>query len=102
MQEQAAAIVDGARMIRHIIEAYEVVIAIEDNKPDATAALKQAAAPYGMINVINVPTHYPMGSAKQLIQAVTGKEVPAGGRSNDIGVLVHNVGTVYAIHHVMH
>lgn len=101
MQEQAAAIVDGARMIRHIIEAYEVVIAIEDNKPDATAALKQAAAPYGMINVINVPTHYPMGSAKQLIQAVTGKEVPAGGRSNDIGVLVHNVGTVYAIHQAL-
>ena len=101
MQEQAAAIVDGILMIRHIIEAYEVIIAIEDNKPEATAVLKQAAAGHGMIEVINVPTHYPMGSAKQLIQAVTGKEVPAGGRSNDIGVLVHNVGTVYAIHQAL-
>jgi len=97
MQERAEAIIDGVRMIRHIIEAYEVVIAIEDNKPDATAALRQAAKPYGMIEVRNVPTQYPMGSAKQLIQAITGKEVPAGGRSNDIGVLVHNVGTVFAI-----
>lgn len=48
-----------------------------------------------------MPTHYPMGSAKQLIQAITGKEVPAGGRSNDIGVLVHNVGTVYALYQAL-
>ncbi len=101
MRERADAIIDGARMIRHIIEAYEVVVAIEDNKPDATAALKMAAANFGMIEVRNVPTQYPMGSAKQLIQAVTGKEVPAGGRSNDIGVLVHNVGTVFAIHQAL-
>lgn len=101
MQEQAEAIIDGARMIRHIIEAYEVVIAIEDNKPDATAALKKAAAAHGMIRIKSVPTHYPMGSAKQLIQAITGKEVPAGGRSNDIGVLVHNVGTVYALYQAL-
>ena len=97
MRERAEAIIDGARMIRHIIEAYEVIIAIEDNKPDATAALRKAAESHGMIEVRNVPTQYPMGSAKQLIQAVTGKEVPAGGRSNDVGVLVHNVGTVFAI-----
>ncbi|MDY6921319.1 MAG: electron transport complex subunit RsxC [Pseudomonadota bacterium] len=97
MQERAEAVVDGARLVRHIIEAYRVVIAVEDNKPDAFAALTKAAAPHGMVEVMTVPTQYPMGSAKQLIQAVTGREVPAGQRSNDIGVLVHNVGTVFAI-----
>lgn len=97
MQERADAIVEGARLIRHIIEAYHIVIGIEDNKPEAIAAMRKAAAPYGNVEVRPVPPLYPMGSAKQLIQAITGQEVPAGGRSNDLGVLVHNVATVYAI-----
>lgn len=97
MRERAEAIVEGALLARYIIEAYRVVIGIEDNKPEAIAAMRQAAAPHGMIEVAVVPSRYPMGSAKQLIQAVTGLEVPAGGRSNDVGVLVHNVATIYAI-----
>lgn len=97
MRERAAEIVDGVRLIRYIIEAYKAVICIEDNKPQAIEAIKQAAAPHGYIEVVTVPSIYPMGSAKQMIQAVTGYEVPAGARSNDLGVLVHNVGTVYAI-----
>lgn len=97
MRERAEEIVDGVRIIRHIIEAYRSVICIEDNKPEAIAAIQQASEPYGSIEVVVVPAVYPMGSAKQMIQAVTGLEVPAGRRSNDLGVLVHNVGTVYAI-----
>ncbi len=97
MQERAEDIVDGARLVRYILEAYRVVIAIENNKPQAIAALEKAAAPYGSIEIVAVPALYPTGSAKQLIQAVTGQEVPAGGRSNDLGILVHNVATVYAI-----
>ncbi|MDO6683701.1 MULTISPECIES: electron transport complex subunit RsxC [unclassified Oceanobacter] len=97
MRERAAEIVEGARLVRYIIEAYRTVIAIEDNKPQAIAALQEAAANVGAIEIVVVPARYPMGSAKQLIQAVTGLEVPAGKRSNDIGVLVHNVATVYAI-----
>lgn len=97
MRERAEEIVDGVRIIRHIIEAYRAVICIEDNKPEAIAAIRKASEPYGSIEVVVVPAVYPMGSAKQMIQAVTGLEVPAGRRSNDLGVLVHNVGTVYAI-----
>lgn len=97
MRERAEEIVDGARLIQHILRAYSVVIAIEDNKPEALAAMRTAAATHGAVEVVAVPALYPMGSAKQLIQAVTGREVPAGGRSTDVGVLVHNAGTVYAI-----
>lgn len=97
MRERAVDIVDGARLIQHILRAYSIVIAIEDNKPEALAAMYLASAPYGAIEVVPVPARYPMGSAKQLIQEITGREVPAGGRSTQVGVLVHNVGTVYAI-----
>ncbi len=97
MRERAEAIVDGARLIQHILRAYRVVIAIEDNKPEALAAMRAASEPFGAIEVEAVPALYPMGSAKQLIQTITGREVPAEGRSTSVGVLVHNVGTVYAI-----
>ena len=97
MRERAADIVDGARLVQHILKAYSIVIAIEDNKPEAIEAIKAASAHYGAIEVMPIPALYPMGSAKQLIFEVTGREVPAGGRSTDVGVLVHNVGTVYAI-----
>ncbi|MCE2029667.1 electron transport complex subunit RsxC [Sessilibacter corallicola] len=101
MRERAADIIEGARLIRHILQAYRIVVAIEDNKPDAIAAMREAAAPFGMVEVQVVPTRYPMGSAKQLIQTVTGSEVPAGSRSTSVGVLVHNVGTVYAIYEAL-
>lgn len=97
MRERAEQIVDGARLIQHILRAYRIVIAIEDNKTEAIAAMRAAAEPYGAIEVEVTPTLYPMGSAKQLIQEITGHEVPAEGRSTSVGVLVHNVGTVYAI-----
>lgn len=97
MREKAEDIIEGARLIRHILKAFRVVIAIEDNKHEAIAAMKAAAEAYGMVEVEVVPTRYPMGSAKQLIQEITGREVPAGARSTSVGVLVHNVGTVYAI-----
>lgn len=97
MRERAEQIVDGARLIQHILRAYRIVIAIEDNKPEAIAAMRAASEPFGAIEVSVVPALYPMGSAKQLIQEITGREVPAQGRSTSVGVLVHNVGTVYAI-----
>ncbi len=97
MRERAEDIVDGARLIQHILRAYRIVIAIEDNKPEAIAAMKAAAEPYGAIEIEVTPALYPMGSAKQLIHEITGREVPADARSTSVGVLVHNVGTVYAI-----
>ena len=101
MREQADKIIAGARIIHYILGAYRVVIAIEDNKPEAIAAIKGAARPYGAVEVDIVPTRYPTGSAKQLIQHVMGREVPAGARSSSVGALVHNVGTVYAIYEAL-
>lgn len=98
MRERAQEIVLGSRLIQYIIGAKKIVVAIEDNKVDAISAMQAATSQYDFINVKVVPTRYPMGSAKQMIQAVTGKEVPAGGRSSDVGVLMHNVATAYAIH----
>ncbi|WP_317933259.1 electron transport complex subunit RsxC [Halioxenophilus sp. WMMB6] len=97
MRERADQIILGARLIQYIINAGRIAIAIEDNKGEAIEAMRAAAKPYSDIEVVVVPTRYPMGSAKQMIQAVTGKEVPAGGRSSDVGVLMHNVATAYAI-----
>lgn len=101
MQEQAAGIVDGARIMLRGLGARSVLVGIEDNKPEAIAAMTAAAKPWPEVKVRAVPTRYPMGSGKQMIQALTGKEVPAGGRSADIGVVVHNVATALAVHRAL-
>lgn len=98
MQERAEDIVDGVRIMLHGMEAKTAKIGIEDNKPDAILMMKKACLPYKNINVVVVPTRYPMGWEKQLITYITGKEVPAGTRATDIGVVLHNVATAYAIH----
>jgi electron transport complex protein RnfC len=98
MQEYPAEIVDGARIILHAIGAGRAYLAVEDNKPEAFAALREACRDFERIQAVQVPARYPMGSEKHLIQTVTGQEVPAGGLGADIGVLVHNMATAYAIH----
>lgn len=96
MRERAAAIIEGIALIGHATGARAILVGIEDNKPEAIAAMRAAAAT-GEVKVVAVPAMYPMGSEKQMIKALTGREVPAGGRAADIGVLVHNVGTAYAV-----
>jgi electron transport complex protein RnfC len=86
------------RVIRHAIGAREILCGIEDNKPEALAAMRAAAAAFGEVKIVALPNRYPMGSDKQLIQVLTGREVPADGRAADVGVLVHNVGTARAVH----
>ncbi|MEW6036771.1 MAG: electron transport complex subunit RsxC [Pseudomonadota bacterium] len=98
MRERAADIVDGILIMLHGLECNKAIVGIEDNKPEAYAAVSAAAAPHGgKVEVRQVPSLYPMGWDKQLIRYFTGKEVPAGGRSADIGVLMHNVATAYAV-----
>jgi electron transport complex protein RnfC len=97
MRERAAQIVQGAEMLHSMLEAKEVLIGIEDNKPEAIEAMRRAAAGAGLpFEVVAVPTVYPGGSAKQLIRVLTGMEVPSGKLPTDIGVQCFNVGTVYA------
>jgi len=101
MQEHAADIVDGIRIMMqalNVVGAPDVVIAIEENKPEALAAMRTAAESWRHMEVAPVPTRYPMGAEKQLVKFLTGREVPAGKLLADVGVLVQNVGTAFAVH----
>ena len=104
MRERADEILKGAAIMREMLEAGEVLIGIEDNNPEAIAAMDaaarsaNAAAGNSGIRVVPVPTRYPAGGAKQLIRVLTGIEVPHGERSTDYGVQCFNVGTAFAIY----
>ncbi|MRD72410.1 electron transport complex subunit RsxC [Rhodocyclus tenuis] len=98
MRDRASEVVDGARIVMHAIGATQVLVGIENNKPEAIAAMQLAAAPFAEVNICPVPARYPMGSDKQLIQTLTGREVPADARAAEVGVLVHNVSTCAAVH----
>jgi len=97
MQECAAQIIEGIRILAWILKPREVLIGIEDNKPQAISMLRAVLCHEHGITLRVIPTKYPSGGAKQLTQILTGKQVPHGGRSSDIGVLMHNVGTAYAV-----
>ncbi|MDU8959528.1 MAG: electron transport complex subunit RsxC [Klebsiella oxytoca] len=97
MQDCAAQIVEGIRILAHILQPAQVLIGIEDNKPQAISMLRAVFADTHGISLRVIPTKYPSGGAKQLTQILTGKQVPHGGRSSDIGVLMQNVGTAYAV-----
>ncbi|MCG7545852.1 electron transport complex subunit RsxC [Pseudoalteromonas sp. MM17-2] len=97
MQAHSEEIVRGIHIIQHLLGPELTIIGIEDDKPKAIEAMTQACANYDNIIVRAIETKYPSGGEKQLIQILTSKEVPAGGIPADIGVLVQNVGTLYAI-----
>ena len=98
MQEQAPAIVDGIRIMAYALGVENVVIGIENNKPAAQSAMQDAARAYPEIRIARLPVRYPMGSEKHLVQTLTGRETPARGLTADIGVVVHNVATAFAVH----
>jgi len=97
MQDCAAQIVDGIRILMQVLQPKEVLIGIEDNKPQAISMMRAVLADVHGISLRVIPTKYPSGGAKQLTQILTGKQVPHGGRSSDIGVLMQNVGTAFAV-----
>ena len=96
MRERAADVVKGIRLLAERMQPREVLVGIEDNKPEAVAAMTAAVAGTG-IEVVPVPTRYPGGGAKQLIRVLTGKEVPHGRRSTEFGVQCFNVATAYTV-----
>ncbi|AUX72651.1 electron transport complex subunit RsxC [Erwinia pyrifoliae] len=97
MQDCAAEVLEGSRILAWILQADRVLIGIEDNKPQAITALRKALGNATDLQIRVIPTKYPSGGAKQLTKILTGKEVPHGGRSTDIGVLMQNVGTAFAV-----
>ncbi|MGP4844255.1 electron transport complex subunit RsxC [Marinobacter sp. 1Y8] len=97
MRTRAQDIVGGLEIMAYILEPEECIIGIEDNKPEAIAAL-QTAVKGTRIEVVVIPTKYPSGGEKQLIQILTGREVPYQGIPADIGVMCQNVGTAAAVY----
>ncbi|TNF08604.1 MAG: electron transport complex subunit RsxC, partial [Gammaproteobacteria bacterium] len=97
IRERAEDIVEGIRILAYILgDPEEVLIGIEDNKPEAYEALQPHLADTN-IELVEFPTRYPSGGEKQLIQILTGKEVPSGGLPADVGIVCQNIGTTYAI-----
>ncbi|MDI6747559.1 MAG: electron transport complex subunit RsxC [Rhodocyclaceae bacterium] len=101
MRDAPDEIVDGIRIMLHATGAQRALVGIEDNKPEAIAALTAAARDFPAVLIRSVPARYPMGSEKHLLSALTGQEVPADGRTTDLGALVHNVGTAWAVHEAL-
>jgi len=96
MVEASRAIVTGALLAGRAVAAQEIIICIEDNKPNAIAAMTQAAK-QTVIRIAVLKTKYPQGSEKQLVKAVIGLDVPLGGLPSDVGVAMSNVGTMAAV-----
>ncbi|HPT82341.1 MAG TPA: electron transport complex subunit RsxC [Limnochordia bacterium] len=94
MVEYAEEIILGAKLMAKACGARKIIIGVEDNKPDAIAALREKA---GAIEVVALATRYPQGGEKQLIQALTGREVPSKGLPFQAGCVVQNVGTAWAV-----
>ncbi|MFP4495845.1 MAG: electron transport complex subunit RsxC [Halochromatium sp.] len=101
MREQAEAIVDGARIMAHALGVSRIIIGIEGNKPEALAAMQRATGDFAAFEVVRLPLRYPMGSEKHLVQTLTGQETPARGLTADIGVVVHNPATAFAVHEAL-
>ena len=103
MQSHAADILHGIDIVMHILSAKQCLIGIEDNKPDAIGAMQQAIAEHDADNIelVVIPTIYPSGGEKQLIKILTGKEVPGNGLPADIGLVCHNVATLFAVNNAV-
>ncbi|MCG7564352.1 electron transport complex subunit RsxC [Pseudoalteromonas sp. McH1-42] len=97
MREHAEQIVQGIEIMQHLLNPEYVLVGIETNKPEAIEAMTAAAAHNSKILIRSLPVKYPSGGEKQLIQVLTSKEVPSGGIPADVGVLVQNVGTLFAV-----
>lgn len=96
MRERAQQIIEGTQILGHLVAPGEILIGVEDNKPEGIAAL-QAAAQGTDIQIVVFATKYPSGGEKQLIEILTGKQVPSGGLPADVGIVCQNVGTAVAI-----
>ena len=97
-REMPEKLVSGLQIIMQILGLNHAHIGIEDNKPEAIEALRRVLDPAGGIYLEVLPAMYPQGSEKQLIQAVTGRQVPSGALPAAVGCAVFNVATCKAIH----
>jgi electron transport complex protein RnfC len=98
MLEKPDQILQGIRILMKILRVKRAIIGIERNKPDAIQLLSKKTKKYKTVSVVSLGVKYPQGGEKQLIQAVLNRQVPSGGLPMDVGCVVHNVGTAYAVY----
>ncbi|MEM0359429.1 MAG: electron transport complex subunit RsxC [Candidatus Hadarchaeales archaeon] len=96
MLEEGEKVVEGAKIMAKILGVERILIAIEDNKPDAIEHMQKLSE--GVGRVVKLKTKYPQGDERHLLKAVLGREVPAGGLPFDVGAVVQNVGTAKAVY----
>lgn len=102
MRERADETIVGTRFMMKALGVSKAYVAIEDNKPDSFRSMQDACRDHDGIEVVYVPARYPMGSSSHLVQAITGRETPASGRTADLGVIVNNVATAFAVYEACH
>ncbi len=98
MLEKGEEMLVGTKVLMKALDVSKAYIGIENNKPDAIKHLSQIALKYDGVEVVPLKVIYPQGGEKQLIKAITGREVPSGGLPIDVGAVVHNVGTTFAVY----
>ncbi|TKG95861.1 electron transport complex subunit RsxC [Puteibacter caeruleilacunae] len=98
MMEKGKEILVGTELLMKAIGVEKAVIGIENNKPDAIKHLTNLCGEFKGISVCALKVQYPQGGEKQLINAVTGREVPSGGLPIAVGCVVNNVGTAFAVY----
>ena len=97
MRGHSAEIVEGLELVLRLFPNADGVIAVEENKPEALAAMKQASEGHARISVRELETKYPQGGERSLIQVIAGVDFPITSLPADVGCIVQNVGTLYAI-----
>jgi electron transport complex protein RnfC len=98
MLEKTEEILIGVQILKRALNVNIAHIGIENNKTDAIELMRRLASSYEGIKIHPLKVKYPQGGEKQLIKAITGREVPSGGLPVDIGVIAFNVGTVFAVY----
>ncbi|WP_338357876.1 electron transport complex subunit RsxC [Yeosuana marina] len=98
MLEKAEEIIVGIKILMHALHIDKAIIGIENNKKDAIDVFKKITANDSGIKVAALQVKYPQGGEKQLVRAILNREVPKNGLPLDVGVIVHNVGTIFAIY----
>ncbi|WP_409439937.1 electron transport complex subunit RsxC [Psychromonas sp. GE-S-Ul-11] len=101
IQEHADEIIEGINILQHILQPKLTIFAVEDNKPEAIEAFTKSlqSIPGAADNILLrvIPTRYPSGSAKQLIEVLTGEQTPINKHSSELGISMFNVGTAFAV-----
>ncbi len=102
LRTRPADVLRGVEIVARILSPGRVVIALEDNKAQAAEILKQQLKDFPGMELKVLPTRYPQGAEKQLIQAVTGRQVPSGGLPKDVGCTVFNAATAAAVYRAVY